>query len=75
MRPAKIKTLTVATTYQELEFAGRVEAMQTTDLSFEVPGRLEVVAFKKGEDIREGELIARLDSETFLLAVRRLKFK
>ena len=70
VRPAKIKTLTVATTYEELEFAGRVEAMQTTDLSFEVPGRLEVVAFKEGEEIREGELIARLDSETFLLAVR-----
>ena len=70
VRPAKIKTLTVATTYQELEFAGRVEAMQTTDLSFEVPGRLEVVAFKEGEDIKKGELIARLDSETFFLAVR-----
>ena len=44
--------------------------MQTTDLSFEVPGRLESVSFKEGENVREGELIAKLDSETFSLAVQ-----
>mgnify|MGYP001304369215 CR=1 FL=1 len=70
VRFAKIQTLSTSTIYQDLKFPGKVEAMQTTDLSFEVPGRLESVAFKEGEDISGGELIAKLDSKIFALAVR-----
>ena len=51
VRPAKIQTLTGSTDYRELRFAAKVEAMQTSDLSFEVPGRLESVAFKEGENV------------------------
>ena len=70
VRPAKIQTLTGSTDYRKLRFAAKIEAMQTSDLSFEVPGRLESVAFKEGENVSKGELLAQLDAESFSLAVQ-----
>jgi RND family efflux transporter MFP subunit len=70
VRPAKIMTISGSSDFDEFEFTGRVEALQTSDLSFEVGGRLINVAVKEGEEISQGTLIANLDPTSFLLAVQ-----
>ncbi|QJQ96092.1 MULTISPECIES: efflux RND transporter periplasmic adaptor subunit [Halomonadaceae] len=52
-------------------FVGRVDALSTVDLSFQVGGRLVEFPATQGGIIPEGELIARLEQTDYALAVRR----
>jgi len=52
------------------EFAGRVRAVKTVDLSFQVSGKLEQLAVKEGEFVPEGHLLARLEQQDYRRAVR-----
>lgn len=44
----------------ELFYSGTIEATQAK-LSFQVPGRVNLVNFKEGQSVKKGELIAELD--------------
>lgn len=58
-------------------FIGRTDALKTVDVSFEVPGQLASLPVKEGQVVAQGELLAKLDTEPFELAVEdaRLQVK
>ena len=70
VRPARIFTVADSGTVQSLSFVGRVEALQTIDVSFEVPGVLSRLPIREGQEIARGGLIAAVDSTDFELAVK-----
>lgn len=56
-------------------FPGIVEASQKADLSFLVAGQLIEFPVKEGEQVTEGQLIARLDSTDYEVALGEAKSK
>lgn len=69
-RPAKIVTVNDQIGLIERRFAGRVAAVKTVDLSFQVPGKLVEVPVLESQRVSSGDLIARLDTADFDRAVR-----
>ena len=51
----------------ERYFPARLEAARAANMSFQVPGKLVHLPVIKGDQIREGELIARLDQTDYQL--------
>ena len=66
-----IKTVTVADRASGTvrKFAGIVEAVDTSSLSFEVTGNVQELQVERGDSVQREELLARLDDEPFKLAV------
>ena len=54
----------------QYNFTGRIEALQSIDLSFEVGGPLREMPIREGENIEAGSIIASLDPTEFQLAVQ-----
>ncbi|MBM4300596.1 MAG: HlyD family efflux transporter periplasmic adaptor subunit [Deltaproteobacteria bacterium] len=48
----------------EIKLAGRIEATET-DLAFQVPGRIEAISIELGEDVKAGQVVAKLDDKVF----------
>ncbi|TYC63307.1 efflux RND transporter periplasmic adaptor subunit [Rhodobacterales bacterium] len=69
-RPAKIFTVNDQVGVLERRFAGRVAAVQTVDLSFQVPGKLIEVPVLESQRVSKGDVIARLDPTDYDRAVR-----
>ncbi|WP_298814306.1 efflux RND transporter periplasmic adaptor subunit [uncultured Roseibium sp.] len=69
-RPAKIFTVTDQIGLLERRFAGRVAAVQTVDLSFQVRGKLLELPVLESQQVKKGDLIARLDTADYDRAVR-----
>ncbi|MEW5248791.1 efflux RND transporter periplasmic adaptor subunit [Microbulbifer discodermiae] len=63
--PVKVVTVSGDGNVSQRQFAGRVRAVQTVDLSFQVRGRLEKLDFREGEIIPEGTVIATLDDRDY----------
>jgi RND family efflux transporter MFP subunit len=53
----------------EFTFPATVEAGRKMLVSFRVPGRIVELPVKEGEDVKKGQLIARLDPNDYQLAV------
>ena len=53
------------------QFFGRIAALETADLSFEVGGYLALLNAQEGTRVEEGQLLAQLDLEPFERAVER----
>ena len=70
IRPARIHVVEDTTQTRTYTFVGRVDALQTIDVSFEVAGPLQQLPILEGQIIPTGGLIAALDAEDFELAVR-----
>jgi RND family efflux transporter MFP subunit len=56
---------------QQRRFTGRIVAVSTIDLSFQVSGKLIALPIKKGAKVAKGEVIARLDDSDFKLALQQ----
>ena len=69
IRPAKVVRVTSSDMSARRVYVGRVEASNSIDLSFEVPGPLSNFPVLEGQTLRKGELIARLDPTDYELAV------
>jgi RND family efflux transporter MFP subunit len=67
-----IKTITVAErgSGTTRKFSGTVEATDTSSLSFEVSGNVTEVLVDTGDEIKKGQLLSRLDTQTYELAVQ-----
>lgn len=72
--PVKVATVVTSDALDQRQFAGRVKAVQTVDLSFQVGGKLSELHFREGEIIPEGQLIAALDESDFVREVKRARF-
>ena len=72
-QPIFVQTMTVERSDQAAsrQFFGRVAALETVELSFEVPGYLEHLDALEGTRIEAGHLLARLDLAPFERAVER----
>ena len=49
---------------KELKLAGHIEATET-DLAFQVPGRIEAVSVEAGDEVKAGQVVAKLDDKNF----------
>lgn len=56
--------------FQGRSFPGRARASKEVDLAFRVSGPLMTLPVKVGDELKEGDLIARLDPRDFDVAVR-----
>ncbi|MEM5584242.1 efflux RND transporter periplasmic adaptor subunit [Roseibium sp. AS2] len=74
-RPAKIFTVTDQVGLLERRFVGRVAAVQTVDLSFQVPGKLIKLPVLESQVVKQGDLIAALDTTDYDRAVREATFR
>lgn len=64
-RPVKILEVRGSGAVLTREYPGRIRAIQQADMAFEVPGRIVEFRFKEGEQVQEGEVIARLDDRDY----------
>src|SRR3989339_1477904 len=48
----------------EIKLAGHIEATET-DLAFQVPGRIESISVEAGEEVKAGQVVAKLDDKVF----------
>ena len=46
----------------EIKLAGHIEATET-DLAFQVPGRIEAISVEAGDDVKAGQVVAKLDDK------------
>lgn len=66
-QPRLVRTLAVTASNDSAwrEFPGVVDAVQKADLSFRVSGRLVTLAAQEGDNVKRGDLLARLDDTDF----------
>ena len=65
-RPAELRPITKA-----VDFVGRVEAMERVDVRARVTGFLQEVLFKEGGLVKEGDVLYRIEPDTFQAAVQQ----
>ena len=65
VKPVKTMILESAGSASILTYPGKVKATQEADLAFQVSGRLIKLPIKKGQVVKKGDLIARLDPHDF----------
>ncbi len=70
VRPARIFQVTARGDTEHYQFVGRVEAAQTVDMSFQVPGMLIALPVREGQEVAAGEFIAAIDPTDYELALR-----
>lgn len=65
IRPVKTLILGSADTHNSRRFPGTVRASDRVDLSFKVDGPLIELPVRQGDEIKKGDLIARIDPRDF----------
>ncbi|MDF1583818.1 MAG: efflux RND transporter periplasmic adaptor subunit [Methyloprofundus sp.] len=73
IRTVRVEAVSANTALMQRRFTGRIDAVSTVDLSFQVPGRLIKLPAKEGVFIAKGSVIAALDQNDFRLAVEQAK--
>lgn len=73
VRPARIFAVTTERRSVLHEFVGQVEARQTIDMTFRVPGPLINLPVLEGQTIAEGGLVAAIDDTDYVLAHREAR--
>ncbi|BCX88581.1 membrane fusion protein, multidrug efflux system [Methylomarinovum tepidoasis] len=69
-RPAKLFTVGGPLAQRTVRMSGEVRAATRADLAFRVPGLIIEFAVKEGQQVRKGQLIARLDSRDYQSRLR-----
>lgn len=72
-RPVRALTVGDDTAIQGRWFSGRARAAREASIAFRVPGRVMSLPVAVGDQVEQGEIIARLDSSTFQEEVQRLE--
>lgn len=70
VRPIRVMQVGDLEAMGERSFPGRAQAAQEVDLSFRVTGPLIARAVNVGDEVQEGDLIARMDPRDFEVRVR-----
>jgi RND family efflux transporter MFP subunit len=68
-RPVKTLLIEAPETGGVRHFPARIDAFRKAELAFRVPGKVEDLLIKEGEDVAEGQLVARLDPKDFQIVV------
>lgn len=72
-RTVRLETVGQGVTDGQRRFVGRVDALSTVDLSFQVGGRIVSMPVQQGTIVPRGGLIADMDSADYALAVREAR--
>lgn len=75
VKPVKLMTVEASEYGLQRTFFGQVVARQTVDLAFQVAGQIIAFPVIEGDQLRKGDLIARLDPETFDLALDQARLR
>lgn len=65
VRPAKLVAVTALNQQAIKHFPGVIEAANKTQLSFRVSGQVEQLAVQAGQQVRQGQLLAQLDTTDY----------
>jgi RND family efflux transporter MFP subunit len=65
IRPVKAHTIGKADAAARREYPGSIRAFQHADMAFEVGGRIEEFYVREGDDVVQGEVLARLDPRDY----------
>lgn len=66
IRSVKLFTVTDNNTASERRFSGTTVATSSASLSFPVSGKITEILVKEGQEVKKGQLLAKLDAESFL---------
>jgi multidrug efflux system membrane fusion protein len=72
-RPAKLYTVKHADEMPPRRYPAVVEAIDRIDLSFKVGGALIELNVKQGQEVKKGDLLARIDPRDYELALSRAR--
>lgn len=61
VRPVKLMTLGSGSAGTTLEYPGEISATRSVEMGFEVPGRIIELPISDGLEVKEGDLLGRLD--------------
>jgi RND family efflux transporter MFP subunit len=75
IRPVRLVTAGETQALEARRFVGRVDAVSTVDLSFQVGGRIADIPVRQGTLIAQGETIAALEPDDFDLALREAQLQ
>lgn len=75
IRPVRLVTAGETQALEARRFVGRVDAVSTVDLSFQVGGRIAQIPVRQGALIEEGETIAALEPDDYDLALREAQLQ
>ena len=65
VRPIKVHTIGKADASSRREYPGSIRAFQNANMGFEVGGRIMEFYVKEGDDVVQGEVLARLDARDY----------
>ena len=65
VRPVRSMVVSAKATLPELRCPGRVRAGESRDMMFEVPGRLVEFKIDRGQHVRKGDVLAKLDTRDY----------
>ncbi|HEY5647418.1 MAG TPA: efflux RND transporter periplasmic adaptor subunit, partial [Pseudomonadales bacterium] len=65
VRPVKVHTLGKPDAASRREYPGSIRAFQHADMGFEVGGRITEFYVSEGDDVVQGEVLARLDARDY----------
>lgn len=65
VRPVKVHTIGKADASSRREYPGSIRAFQHADMGFEVGGRITEFYVSEGDDVVQGEVLARLDARDY----------
>jgi RND family efflux transporter MFP subunit len=75
IRPVRLITAGETQDLTARRFVGRVDAVSTVDLSFQVGGRIADIPVRQGTLLAEGETIATLEPDDYELALREAQLQ
>lgn len=67
VRSVKVDRVKSASESQVRDFVGEVQPVRYWALGFEVPGRITEVMFREGDEVKKGQILARLDKSSYKL--------
>ncbi len=70
VRPVKIHQIGSLAPEAVVEYPGTIKAHQTAELGFEVPGRVIEFLVEEGDEVKQGQLLARLDPRDYEAQLR-----
>jgi RND family efflux transporter MFP subunit len=65
VRPVKVHTIGKADASSRREYPGSIRAFQHADMGFEVGGRITEFYVREGDEVVQGEVLARLDARDY----------
>ncbi len=73
--PVKVRTISSRSLERRLELIGIVKPWEKTTLRTEIGGKISKVSFAKGDEVKAGQVLARLDDEQIRWQLRQAEVK